>query len=100
MAATTTGASRDHVQAEELEQYRRELNGYCYRTLGCGIDAEDAVQETMLRAIRARDTFEGRSSVRSWLYQIAADICLDQLRGRSRRARPMGLGPASEPPGC
>jgi RNA polymerase sigma-70 factor, ECF subfamily len=97
MAATTLRTNRDHVRPETLEQYRRELTGYCYRMLGCGIEAEDAVQETMLRAVRARHTFEGRSSVRSWLYQIATNICLDQLRDRSRRAWPIGLSPPSEP---
>jgi RNA polymerase sigma-70 factor, ECF subfamily len=80
-----------------LEEYRRELTGYCYRMLGSGFEADDAVQETMLRAWRAADGFEGRSSVRSWLYRIATNICLDMLRGRQRRALPMDLGPASPP---
>jgi RNA polymerase sigma-70 factor, ECF subfamily len=78
-------------------QYRRELTGYCYRMLGSGFEADDAVQETMLRAWRAADGFEGRSSVRSWLYRIATNICLDMLRGRQRRALPIDLGPASPP---
>jgi RNA polymerase sigma-70 factor, ECF subfamily len=82
---------------DELEQYRRELTGYCYRMLGSGFEADDAVQETMLRAWRGADGFEGRSSVRSWLYRIATNICLDMLRGRQRRALPMDLGPASPP---
>src|ERR1700748_1745974 len=82
---------------EKLEQYRRELTGYCYRMLGSGFEADDAVQETMLRAGRAADGFEGRSSVRSWLYRIATNICLHMLRGRQRRARPSALGPASPP---
>jgi RNA polymerase sigma-70 factor (ECF subfamily) len=82
---------------ETLEEYRRELTGYCYRMLGSGFEADDAVQETMLRAWRAADSFEGRSSVRSWLYRIATNICLDMLRGRQRRALPMDLGPASQP---
>jgi RNA polymerase sigma-70 factor (ECF subfamily) len=82
---------------DTLEQYRRELTGYCYRMLGSGFEADDAVQETMLRAWRAADGFEGRSSVRSWLYRIATNICLDMLRGRQRRALPMDLGPASPP---
>ncbi|MDR0341958.1 MAG: sigma-70 family RNA polymerase sigma factor [Nocardiopsaceae bacterium] len=85
------------VEPEDLEQYRRELTGYCYRMLGSGFEAEDAVQETMLRAWRSASGFEGRSSVRSWLYRIATNICLDMLRGRQRRARPMELGPASPP---
>ena len=85
------------VSPEKLESYRRELTGYCYRMLGSGFEADDAVQETMLRAWRAADGFEGRSSVRSWLYRIATNICLDMLRGRQRRALPMDLGPASPP---
>jgi RNA polymerase sigma-70 factor, ECF subfamily len=85
------------VSPDRLEEYRRELTGYCYRMLGSGFEADDAVQETMLRAWRAADAFEGRSSVRSWLYRIATNICLDMLRGRQRRAMPMDLGPASPP---
>src|SRR5215472_12492765 len=85
------------VSPDALEQYRRELTGYCYRMLGSGYEADDAVQETMLRAWKAADGFEGRSSVRSWLYRIATNICLDMLRSRQRRALPMDLGPASPP---
>ena len=84
-------------QPEALEDYRRELTGYCYRMLGSGFEADDAVQETMLRAWRSSGQFEGRSSVRSWLYRIATNVCLDMLRGRQRRARPMELGPPSAP---
>ena len=85
------------VQPDELEVYRRELTGYCYRMLGSGFEAEDAVQDTMLRAWRSADRFEGRASVRSWLYRIATNVCMDMLRGRRRRARPMELGPSSPP---
>jgi RNA polymerase sigma-70 factor (ECF subfamily) len=85
------------AHADELERYRRELTGYCYRMLGSATEAEDAVQETMLRAWRSSGSFEGRSSLRSWLYRIATNICLDMLRSRKRRARPMELGPASPP---
>jgi len=83
--------------AEQLEQYRRELTGYCYRMLGSAFEAEDAVQETMLRAWRSIDRFEGRSALKSWLYRIATNVCFDALGGRERRARPMDLGPAQEP---
>jgi RNA polymerase sigma-70 factor, ECF subfamily len=83
--------------AEDLEGHRRELTAYCYRMLGSGFDAEDAVQEAMVRAWRAGEDFEGRSSVRSWLYRIATNVCLDALRGRQRRARPMELGPSCPP---
>jgi len=81
----------------QLEHHRGELTGYCYRMLGSPFDAEDAVQETMLRAWRAHERFEGRSSLRSWLYSIATNVCLDMLHGAGRRARPIDLGPASEP---
>jgi RNA polymerase sigma-70 factor (ECF subfamily) len=81
----------------EFEPYRRELTGYCYRMLGSGSDAEDAVQETLLRAWRAADRFEGRSSVRSWLFRIATNVCFDEHRSSRRRIRPMDLGPASPP---
>ena len=96
MAPSSDGAALAN-QPEALEDYRRELTGYCYRMLGSGFEADDAVQETMLRAWKSAGQFEGRSSVRSWLYRIATNVCRDMLRGRQRRARPMELGPASAP---
>jgi RNA polymerase sigma-70 factor (ECF subfamily) len=77
-----------------LEEHRRELTAYAYRMLGSGFEAEDAVQETMLRAWRGFEAFEGRAALRSWLYRIATNVCLDMLSGKERRARPIDLGPA------
>src|SRR6187401_1059364 len=83
----------------QLEQHRRELTAYAYRMLGSSFEAEDAVQETMIRAWRGYERFEGRAALRSWLYRIATNVCLDMLSGRERRARPMDLGPARSPDG-
>src|SRR2546428_9258944 len=80
-----------------LEQPRAEPTGYCYRMLGSPFEAEDAVQETLLRAWRGLERFEGRAALRSWLYRIATNVCLDMLEGRNRQARPMDLGPARAP---
>jgi RNA polymerase sigma-70 factor, ECF subfamily len=90
-------AVRASLAPPDLEPYRRELTGYCYRMLGSGFEAEDAVQETMLRAWRHAEGFEGRSSVRSWLYRIATNVCIDMSRQVQRRARPMEMGPSSPP---
>jgi RNA polymerase sigma-70 factor (ECF subfamily) len=84
---------------EELEEHRRALTGYCYRMLGSPFEAEDAVQDTLLRAWRNLERFEGRAALRSWLYRIATNVCLDMLKGRERRARPMDFGPARDPGG-
>jgi RNA polymerase sigma-70 factor (ECF subfamily) len=87
MANLATGATES-----DLEQYRPQLTGYCYRMMGSAFEAEDAVQETMIRAWRNLDQFEGRAAMKSWLYRIATNVCLTMLDGRKRRARPMDLG--------
>src|SRR3712207_4041731 len=93
--ASVTTAPRT-PQLDALEQHRRELTAYCYRMLGSPFEAEDAVQDALLRAWRNLDKFEGRSALRSWLYRIATNVCLDMLEGRKKRARPMDMGPARD----
>jgi RNA polymerase sigma-70 factor (ECF subfamily) len=95
--STTTAAKPESFG--ELDQHRRELTAHCYRMLGSPFEAEDAVQETLLRAWRSLERFEGRASVRSWLYKIATNTCLDMLDAKQRRARPMELGDARSPDG-
>src|SRR5437588_4688222 len=97
MSLVSTSQVAQGKLEQQLEQHRSELTGYCYRMLGSPFEAEDAVQDTFLRAWRAFDRFEGRAAFRSWLYRIATNVCLDMLGSRERRARPMDLGPSREP---
>ncbi len=97
MSQVTQQETGGLVGEADLALHRGELTGYCYRMLGSVHDAEDAVQETMVRAWRSMDSFEGRSSVRSWLYRIATNVCLDAIAGRKRRATPLEIGGPSAP---
>jgi RNA polymerase sigma-70 factor (ECF subfamily) len=85
------------VDAAELEPYRRELTGYCYRMLASIHEAEDAVQDTMLRAWRALPRLDDRAGLRPWLYRIATNVCIDMVKGRARRALPLAVAPAGTP---
>ena len=90
-------AASEAAELQDLEPHRVALTGYCYRMLGSPVDAQDAVQETMLRAWKAQGSFEGRSQLKSWLYRIATNVCLDAINGKERRVLPVDLGPAVEP---
>ncbi len=94
-AVVRPGAEPRGLVTGELEAHRAALTGYCYRMLGCGAEAEDAVQETMIRAWRNADKLQHRAALRGWLFRIAGNVCFDMLEGGRRRAQPMDLGPAS-----
>nr|WP_201776716.1 sigma-70 family RNA polymerase sigma factor [Allosalinactinospora lopnorensis] len=91
---TVAGTAGAPPAPEELERHRAGLTGYCYRMLGSAFEADDAAQETLVRAWRGMSRFEGRASLRTWLYRIATNVCLSSLDGRQRRARPMDLAGA------
>ncbi|MFP5022654.1 sigma-70 family RNA polymerase sigma factor [Pseudonocardia phyllosphaerae] len=96
-ARTGSGLDDDRPLDLQIEDHRRELTGYCYRMLGSAFEAEDAVQDTMIRAWKGVAKFDGRSSLRSWLYRIATNVCIDALNGRKRRAVPMDVGGPGAP---
>ena len=81
---------------QELESYRKALTGYCYRMIGSGAEAEDAVQETMVRAWKSADKLQDRAALKAWLFRIANNVCLDMLGSAQRRATPMDMGPSSD----
>jgi RNA polymerase sigma-70 factor (ECF subfamily) len=97
MSTVTTSRLAPNELETRFEECRVELRGHCYRMLGSPFEAEDAMQETFIRAWRNYERFEGRAALKSWLYRIATNVCLDMLSGRERRAMPMDLGPAQEP---
>src|SRR6266567_3687128 len=97
---TAPGAIFGGLERAEYERLTRELTGYCYRMLGSPFDAEDAVQDTMVRAWREFGRFEGRSSLRTWLHRIATNVCIDMLRKQSRRTVPMDLQPPTRADGA
>src|ERR1700761_3703158 len=91
-ASGTNRSAGDLALEGEMERLRPNLTGYCYRMLGSGFEAEDATQETLLRAWRRSDTLADPAAVKSWLFSIATNVCLDQIDARKRRARPVDLG--------
>jgi RNA polymerase sigma-70 factor, ECF subfamily len=97
-AVTSLRAPDESAFSELVERHRRELQVHCYRMLGSFEDSEDLVQETFLRAWRRRETYEGRSTLRAWLYRIATNVCLDALSRKPRRVLPSQLGPPADPP--
>jgi RNA polymerase sigma-70 factor (ECF subfamily) len=96
MTTTSMAGEIDPFLRDGFEQHRRELTGYCYRMLGSPSEADDAVQDTLVKAWQSYGRFEGRSSLRSWLYRIAHNVCMDMHRSPQRRARPMEMGPSTK----
>jgi RNA polymerase sigma-70 factor (ECF subfamily) len=90
-------ATDEEAYRRQVEPHRAELHAHCYRILGSVHEAEDALQEALVRAWRGMDRFEGRSSLRSWLYRVATNVCLDEVERRPRRALPVDFGPSADP---